>query len=87
MAYIAFPGVLARFETIAHNIFNGMILLSISTCIFAIIPDAKMVPTMSGQAVERSKDTASNADTGCDTNSIISSSLITDVSHSSLNHG
>ena len=41
-----------------------------------------MAPTRSGQAVERLKDTASNADTGCDTNSVISSSLTTDVSHS-----
>ena len=37
---------------------------------------------MSGQAVEKPEDTASHADTTCDTNIAVSSSLITDVKHS-----
>ena len=45
--------------------------------------DDKLAP-MSGQAVVKPEDTASNADTRCDTNSVVSSSLITDVRHSQL---
>ena len=40
--------------------------------------DDRLAP-MSGQAVEKPEDTASNADTRCDTNSAVSTSLITDV--------
>ena len=42
--------------------------------------DDKLAP-MSGQAVEKPEDTASNADTRCDANSVVRSSLITDVRH------
>ena len=51
-----------------------------------LLLDGKLAPKMRKQAVEKPEDIISNAGARCDTNSVVNSSLITDVRHSLNNN-